>query len=300
MRFVSGQPNLALSVVLTFVSALSLHGGDAHADKRVTICHVPPGNEADGHTISVGEASVAAHIAHGDQLGACFTGCEANPSICDDGNACTWDYCADGGHCGHEAVSCDDGHACTVDSCDPAIGCTAVADDGAACDDGNNCTSGDGCIGAVCQGAPIEDCCATDVDCDDDATCTLDFCGEGLCANEPIDCSVPDVCYAGFCDIDGECSATPISCDDSNFCTDDGCDSATGCVHEPAANPPEPVEVSCTDGLDNDCDGTIDVTDSDCFVCGDGVLQPGEQCDDGNGNPFDGCDQCYIIDINPD
>jgi len=91
---------------------------------------------------------------------------------------------------------------------------------------------------------------------------------------------VPDLCYAGFCDIDGECSVTPVSCDDSNSCTDDGCDGTFGCVHVPTASPPEP--------------------DSNCFVCGDGVLQPGEQCDDGNGNPFDGCDECTLVDITPD
>jgi len=288
---------LAMTVALT--GALALDTGLAHADKRVTVCHVPPGNGANAHTLSIGEASVGAHLAHGDQLGPCFAGCGSDPSSCDDGNACTSDFCAASGQCGHDVVSCDDGNACTVDSCDPAVGCTPIADDGAACDDGNECTSGDGCVGTVCQGAPIEGCCATDLECDDGAACTVDVCGDGLCANEAVDCSVPDLCYAGFCDIDGECSATPVSCDDSNSCTDDGCDGTAGCFHVPTGNPPEPVEVSCADGADNDCDGTIDVTDSDCFVCGDGVLQPGEECDDGNGNPFDGCDSCVLVNIDP-
>ena len=34
--------------------------------------------------------------------------------------------------------------------------------------------------------------------------------------------------------------------------------------------------------------------------CGDGVLDPGEQCDDGNVNPFDGCDHCVLVDTTPD
>lgn len=34
--------------------------------------------------------------------------------------------------------------------------------------------------------------------------------------------------------------------------------------------------------------------------CGDGVLDPDEQCDDGNDNPFDGCDMCIVVDITPD
>lgn len=37
----------------------------------VTICHVPPGNPSNAHTIEVGESAVPAHIAHGDHEGAC-------------------------------------------------------------------------------------------------------------------------------------------------------------------------------------------------------------------------------------
>lgn len=38
---------------------------------KVTICHVPPGNPSNAHTIRVGAPAVAAHLAHGDSLGAC-------------------------------------------------------------------------------------------------------------------------------------------------------------------------------------------------------------------------------------
>lgn len=38
---------------------------------KVTICHIPPGNPANAHTIEVGSPAVAAHLAHGDSLGAC-------------------------------------------------------------------------------------------------------------------------------------------------------------------------------------------------------------------------------------
>lgn len=41
--------------------------------KKVTICHIPSGNASAAHTISVGEAAVTAHLAHGDSLGACIT-----------------------------------------------------------------------------------------------------------------------------------------------------------------------------------------------------------------------------------
>jgi len=38
---------------------------------KVTICHVPPGNEAARHTMQVASSAVAAHLAHGDYLGEC-------------------------------------------------------------------------------------------------------------------------------------------------------------------------------------------------------------------------------------
>ena len=37
----------------------------------VTICHIPPGNPANAHTINVGAPAVDAHLRHGDTLGAC-------------------------------------------------------------------------------------------------------------------------------------------------------------------------------------------------------------------------------------
>ena len=38
---------------------------------KVTICHVPPGNPERAHTLLVSQASLRAHLAHGDYLGAC-------------------------------------------------------------------------------------------------------------------------------------------------------------------------------------------------------------------------------------
>ena len=38
---------------------------------KAKVCHIPPGNPANAHTIIVGIAAVKAHLAHGDVLGAC-------------------------------------------------------------------------------------------------------------------------------------------------------------------------------------------------------------------------------------
>jgi hypothetical protein len=45
------------------------------ANVKVTLCHIPPGNPANAQTITVGQAAVAAHLAHGDYLGECHTAC---------------------------------------------------------------------------------------------------------------------------------------------------------------------------------------------------------------------------------
>jgi hypothetical protein len=38
---------------------------------KATLCHVPPGNPANEHTIRVGRSAVAAHLKHGDYQGPC-------------------------------------------------------------------------------------------------------------------------------------------------------------------------------------------------------------------------------------
>jgi hypothetical protein len=38
---------------------------------KVTLCHIPPGNPDNAHTINVGASAVDAHLAHGDYMGPC-------------------------------------------------------------------------------------------------------------------------------------------------------------------------------------------------------------------------------------
>ncbi|PIS32535.1 MAG: hypothetical protein COT39_04070 [Parcubacteria group bacterium CG08_land_8_20_14_0_20_48_21] len=44
--------------------------GNAH-EKKVTICHIPPGDTEDSRTLTVGKSAAAAHLTHGDTVGAC-------------------------------------------------------------------------------------------------------------------------------------------------------------------------------------------------------------------------------------
>jgi hypothetical protein len=57
-------------LVLAFGGAYALSGAlDRHT--RVVICHIPPGNPENAHTIIVDDDAVPAHLAHGDYLGRC-------------------------------------------------------------------------------------------------------------------------------------------------------------------------------------------------------------------------------------
>src|SRR2546430_8602100 len=68
-------------IVLSFFVAMcvltvgsSVREARAAGDK-IDVCHVPPGNPANAHTISVGsQAALAAHLAHGDTQGECNSG----------------------------------------------------------------------------------------------------------------------------------------------------------------------------------------------------------------------------------
>ncbi|MFH0895624.1 MAG: hypothetical protein V2A54_14405, partial [Bacteroidota bacterium] len=37
----------------------------------VTICHIPPGNPSNAHTITISINALPAHLAHGDNIGSC-------------------------------------------------------------------------------------------------------------------------------------------------------------------------------------------------------------------------------------
>lgn len=57
--------------------------GTPEPGDQVTVCHIPPGNSGNAHTITVGASAVDAHLAHGDHLGPC-TGNEGNEQDKDD------------------------------------------------------------------------------------------------------------------------------------------------------------------------------------------------------------------------
>jgi len=59
------------------VIALAAFGatGAQVAPPKVNVCHVPPGDPENFHTIKINESALAAHLAHGDVAGACNERC---------------------------------------------------------------------------------------------------------------------------------------------------------------------------------------------------------------------------------
>jgi cysteine-rich repeat protein len=211
---------------------------------------------------------------------------------------------------------CDDGNQRDGDGCDstcklPRCG-NGLLDPGEQCDDGNQ-IGGDGCSPAcrleVCGNGildPGEQCDTAGPSATCDVDCSLPLCGDGLVnpaageqcdsagqsATCDVDCSLP------VCGDDLVNTAAGEQCDDGNAINGDGC--SAQCQ----------LEVCGNGFLDpgEQCDffGQTAFCDSDCTfpVCGDGLLNvfftppgaPGpEQCDDGNQIGGDGCSaRCQI------
>ncbi len=153
--------------------------------------------------------------------------------------------------------------------------CAGVAD-GTPCDDSDPCTVGESCQGEVCTGgSPAPD----GTSCDDFDPCTVnDTCIDGLCqgggANPQCGCCQFDSYLSSVfgetaASVFGSCSS-PVT---ESFCSQElggtfqsgaSCDLETG-LCEPAA------------------------------TCGNGVVEAGEECDDGNTVGGDCCDaQCHF------
>jgi cysteine-rich repeat protein len=190
--------------------------------------------------------------------------CAATP--CDDGQYCTVNDQCQSGSCVGAARSCSDGNACTEDSCDE--GNDACAHDGAAlngspCEDGAFCTAGDTCAGGTCVPSGPTDCSAAGDD------CNVGVCNEtsNQCEPQPVNngspcedglfCTTGEICVGGSCE-----GGSVLECDDGNSCTLDACDE---------------LGSQCSNVIQPGC-------------CGNGLLEAGEGCDDGNQIDGDGCE----------
>ncbi|MBN1770091.1 MAG: DUF1566 domain-containing protein [Deltaproteobacteria bacterium] len=216
-----------------------------------------------------------------------------------DSGGCRGGVCAPAG-CGDTAVEgsedCDDGNLEPGDGCENDCTWTCAGD--AACDDGRFCNGAETCdLGThTCStGAAPAD--GTECNRDGDPT-TRDVCRAGTCR--------PSSCGDAFHD-----PGNDEQCDDGNPVPGDGCD--PDCSYSCVA------PWDCDDG--DECNGreSCDTTTHVCLpggwladgtactrpaggagvcrsgacveeLCGNGTLNPGEECDDGNIVPGDGCE----------
>lgn len=243
----------------------------------------------------------------------------ASEEVCDSGSANGTTSCGCNASCDYPqaAKPCNDGLFCTTgDACDGFGTCAAgsgspcgLGDDACReetrscdvcltatdCDDSNPCNGSESCNGGlgVCEpGTPVS--CNGELSCSEQSGLCACPSGEaevetGVC--EPIQCSGDgdcddnnvcngtETCNVGI----GQCVAgTPLSCGDAIACNGiETCDAIAGCT---PGNP-----VAC--GTDAEC---VEPAGSCELLCGNGALDDGEQCDDGENNSDADADACRL------
>ncbi|HEY4242018.1 MAG TPA: DUF4215 domain-containing protein [Kofleriaceae bacterium] len=178
---------------------------------------------------------------------------------------------------------CGDGIVDPTETCDTAI-TSGAGKCPTSCDDDQACTTDTLNMGGTCEASctnvaitqPIDGdgCCPSGANPGNDDDC-LAACGDGIV-------SVGETCDTGIASGIGSC---PTSCNDGVACTTDALHNAGSCT---AVCSHDPI-LTAIDG-DGCCPlGATGLTDSDCAVCGNGIVEHGESCDDGNTMAGDGC-----------
>ena len=93
----------------------------AAGTEKVAVCHIPPGNPANAHTIVVGAPAVAAHLRHGDRLEACDAGGGDGGDGGDDGEGGGGDSCSAAGESCGDGSPCCTQLGCNAGVCEPVI-----------------------------------------------------------------------------------------------------------------------------------------------------------------------------------
>jgi hypothetical protein len=130
--------------------------------------------------------------------------------------------------CEHTPLVCSDSNACTTDSCDTSLGCVFAT-----------------------------------VSCGDNNACTTDSCDAILgCVHGPVNCDDLNPCTADSCNTTGGCTHDPISLGQTSCGTGSCRVTVDLCVNglPQTCTPGQPATEIC-DGLDNDCDGSVDEGD---------------------------------------
>lgn len=176
-------------------------------------------------------------------------------AMCDDGLACTTDFCMPDGTCDHPidtSFSCDDSNECTMDACIGAGG------------------DADGCEHVARTGEP----CANDMDfCTGVETCSA----AGMCESSGDPCIAPTTCSGGMC----------VGCTRDDMCplpitTPGSCGFADACVETGSADDVV-TTFRCMGGSCLGTDATVPRTcnrETDTLVCGATTFTMWSACGD--------------------
>ncbi|MBI4412097.1 MAG: DUF4215 domain-containing protein [Deltaproteobacteria bacterium] len=270
--------DLCASATLNDSNACTIDTCDS-ATGTVTHTAVVPVDDGDVCTTDVCKSPT------GENIHIPIENCCTTNEECQDGNLCNGkEQCVSNGCQSGTALDCNDDKDCTSDSCEATTGCK---NDATASATGNACgTCGDGIVnsGEQCDG-------------------TVGVGEHQKCSEK---CALVDVPYCG----DGIVSG-PEECESNSALS----------AHQSCVNCKIVTEEYCGDGIKNgseECDGNDTTAGKTCtsnctFVtttetppeettqettpntttatgsCGDGTVDTGEECDDGNTTDGDGC-----------
>ena len=238
---------------------------------------------------------------------------------CDDGLYCNGAETCAGDACQDGTPPCDS----ATEACDETRNTCMPCNNDGTCDAGEDCNScpndciggatSESCGNGICEtGDGSEDCVSCPQDCNGvqngkkqdrfccgDGGCTDDRCFTGgwQCTDESAPAPTQYCCGNLICEGPEDETNCAMDCPASAaWCGDGSCDAGEDPCNCPGdCGAPPDTETSCTDGVDNDCDGAVDCDDPDC--ASDSACRPSttsstaSQCG-GNKSPCNGNGDC--------